>query len=330
MPASGPRTKSLTLSDYRKGILSGNRIILAQAITLVESDRTKDQALSEKLLENLLPATGKSFRVGITGSPGVGKSSFLEVFGKFLTSKGKRVAVLVVDPSSQKTKGSILGDKTRMDELSKDPLAFIRPSASRSILGGVTESMHESILLCEAAGFDIILIETVGVGQSEVAVRGMVDFFLLMMLAGAGDELQGIKRGIIELSDAIVITKAEGENIQKASQARTEFSHALHWFQPRMAGWRPPVIVSSSVDKTGISEIWNTMESFEHQGRTNGFFKSQRQEQNLEWFHESLEGIIRRKAAGRSKQTMASLEKKVASGKITPRKAARTWVKGMK
>jgi LAO/AO transport system kinase len=251
----------IRVADFVKQLLLGNRVALGRAITLIESKKLSDQKLADKLLEKILPHTGNSLRIGITGAPGVGKSTFIETFGKQLTSLGKKVAVLAVDPSSAKTKGSILGDRTRMEELSKDERAFIRPTSSGNFLGGVADKTRETILLCETAGYEIIIVETVGVGQSETAVRNMVDFFLLLQLAGAGDELQGIKKGIMEMADAIVITKADGENEKKAKQAQIEFQHALHLFQPT-SFWNPKVLTSSAIEKKGIDEVWKVIYCF--------------------------------------------------------------------
>lgn len=299
-------------------------MVLAQAITLAESLRNEDQVLSNQLIEALLPLTGKSIRIGITGVPGVGKSTFIETFGKLLTSHSKKIAVLAVDPSSTKTKGSILGDKTRMEELSKDPLAFIRPTATNT-LGGVADRTREAILLCEAAGFEVIIIETVGVGQSETAVRNMVDFFLLLMLAGAGDELQGIKKGIMEMADGVVITKADGENLDKASQAHAEFQHALHLFSDSDSGWKPKVITSSAIEKRGIKETWQLIQDYLAVTKGNGFFSKNRDQQNLEWFQESIQQLLKQQLAQSKgmKLKIQSLENDIIGKKILPSRAAK-------
>lgn len=252
----------LTTEEYATGIVSGDRIILAKGISLVESSIPEDQKQSAELLAKLNHKTGNSIRIGITGVPGVGKSTFIEAFGKHITSLNKKIAVLTIDPSSQLTKGSILGDKTRMDELSKNPLAFIRPSASGSTLGGTTGSTRECILLCEAAGYEVIIVETVGVGQSETGVKNLVDFFLLLMLAGAGDELQGIKKGIMEMADAVVITKADGDNIKRAKGAQADYQHALNLFTDNISGWKPKVLTSSALEHKGIKEVWAAILSF--------------------------------------------------------------------
>ncbi|MBL7738326.1 MAG: methylmalonyl Co-A mutase-associated GTPase MeaB [Chitinophagaceae bacterium] len=280
--------KRLNSAQYVSGILKGDRILLSKAITLIESKLPSDNALAENVLEQLLPHTGKSLRIGITGVPGVGKSSFIESFGKFLTSLRKKTAVLTIDPSSQRSKGSILGDKTRMEELANDPMAFIRPSAAGDTLGGVNSKSRETILLCEAAGFEVIIVETVGVGQSETAVRGIVDFFLLLMLAGAGDELQGIKKGIMEMADAIAVTKADGDNIRKSELAKREYQNALHMFPPNENGWYPKVVTCSSLNKTGIQEIWDIILQYEEIMKSKGYFQSNRQQQNISWMKEAI------------------------------------------
>jgi LAO/AO transport system kinase len=330
MPAKSHPAKSFNLKHFRDGLLRSDRIVLGRAITLAESNRAQDRANSEKLVEEILPQTGKSIRIGITGAPGVGKSTFIEAFGKYLTSLGLKLAVLTVDPTSQKTKGSILGDKTRMDELSKDPMAFIRPTAAGTAAGGVATTTRASILLCEAAGYEVIVVETVGVGQSEVAVRGMVDFFLLLMLAGAGDELQGIKKGIMEMADGIVITKAEGDNINKAKQAQANFQHALHLFQAPESGWLPHVLAASALAKTGIKEIWQMIELFRVHATHNGFFEAQRRRQQIEWFYAALNALIKDKILNQSKGRMSFIEKQILGNQLSPNKAAREVMKKMK
>jgi LAO/AO transport system kinase len=249
------RSKVLNVKDYVEGILAGNTTILSQAITLVESSRHDHRIIAQQVIEACQPYAVKSMRIGITGVPGAGKSTFIEAFGGLLTSRGHKLAVLAIDPSSEKSKGSIMGDKTRMETLCNDPRAFIRPSPTGGSLGGVARKTRESIVLCEAAGFDVIFIETVGVGQSEIAVHSMSDFFLLLMLSGAGDELQGIKRGIMEMSDLIAITKADGSNMDKATLAKSLYSNALHLFPPTDSGWVPTAMISSAVTKIGLDEI---------------------------------------------------------------------------
>jgi len=273
---------------YVQGILKGNRVILSQAITLVESAKPDHQAIAQKIIEQCLPHAGDSIRVGITGVPGVGKSTFIESFGKILTNQGKKLAVLAIDPSSERTKGSILGDKTRMEELSTDENAFIRPSPSAGSLGGVARKTRESLILCEAAGFNVIFIETVGVGQSETAVHSMVDYFLLLMLAGAGDELQGIKRGIMEMADGIAITKADGANEMNAKAARVQYETALHLFPPNESRWLPKVNTCSSVTKEGLTSVWGSAQEYVSITKNNGFFDKKRNEQAKYWMYESI------------------------------------------
>ena len=283
------RRKQPSSNELIEGILLGNRTALSRAITLVESTNPEHTLKANEVINGCLPHANKSIRIGITGVPGVGKSTFIEAFGTFLTELGKKVAVLAVDPSSSLSHGSILGDKTRMEELVKDENAFIRPSASGDTLGGVARKTRESIILCEAAGFDTIIIETVGVGQSETAVHGMVDFFLLLKISGAGDELQGIKRGIMEMADAIVINKADGDNIKKANQAKLEFNRALHLFPPKKSNWQPKVTTCSAITKDGISEVWNTISQYYVQTNESGFFPEKRKEQNQFWMMETID-----------------------------------------
>lgn len=280
--------KRLAVEEYIKGVLKGDKVILSKAITLVESTLESDHLIAEQVIEHILPLTGNSIRIGITGVPGVGKSTFIESFGKLVTSKNKKLAVLAIDPSSKRSKGSILGDKTRMANLAVDPLAFIRPSASGSSLGGVSTKTRETMLLCEAAGYEVIFIETVGVGQSETTVKGMVDFFLLLMLAGAGDELQGIKKGIMEMADAIAITKADGDNKVKCERAQREYKNALHLFPPSESGWYPPVLTCSAIDRHGLDVVWKEIESYTEEMKNKGFFVKNRQYQNVEWMHDII------------------------------------------
>lgn len=270
------------------GILSGNISALSRAITLVESTNAGHLAKANEVINACLPHANKSVRIGITGVPGVGKSTFIEAFGKYLTSLGKKVAVLAVDPSSMISHGSILGDKTRMEELVKDANAYIRPSASGETLGGVARKTRETITLCEAAGFDTILIETVGVGQSETAVHSMVDFFLLLKISGAGDELQGIKRGIMEMADAIIINKADGDNIKKANLAKAEFNKALHLFPAKKSGWTPTTATCSALTHDGIPEVWETILKFSELTKKNHYFFEKRKEQNQYWMLETI------------------------------------------
>lgn len=273
-------------------LIERNRTALAKAITLAESQKKDDQIAFQELLKDVLPHTGKSMRLGITGAPGVGKSTFIEAFGGFLTEQGKRVAVLSIDPSSPLTKGSILGDKTRMEKLSKNPMAFIRPSASHNFIGGVAHATRESILLCEAAGFDVVIIETVGVGQSEFSVSDMCDCFLLLMLAGAGDELQGIKKGIMEMADIIAITKADGDNKKQAQLARAEYQHALHLVRSD-DDWAPKVVTCSALENIGISETWTEITQFIEHQKNSKQFDLARQQQQAHWLNEQLNYTLR-------------------------------------
>lgn len=321
--------KRLTAEEYIEGIMAGNRIILSRAITLIESQLENDRLIAQKVLEGILPQAGKAIRIGITGVPGVGKSTFIEAFGKHITSLNKKIAVLAIDPTSQRTKGSIMGDKTRMEELAHDSLAFIRPSPSGNTLGGVANKTRETMLLCEAAGFEIIIVETVGVGQSETVVKGMVDFFLLLMLSGAGDELQGIKRGIMEMADAIAITKADGDNNQKAKNARMEYVHALHLFPPTSNNWYPPVLTCSALDKTGLPEIWQVIIDFENQMKENGYWKTNRQEQSLNWMHDYIKQYLESQFFSNKsvKENLEKISNKVLSETILPIQGANILLK---
>ncbi len=282
------RRKNSTAEELVQGILKGNITDLSRAITLVESTNPEHLTKANEIINACLPHSNQSVRIGITGVPGVGKSTFIEAFGKHLTSLGKKVAVLAVDPSSSISHGSILGDKTRMEELVKDKNAYIRPSASGETLGGVARKTRETIILCEAAGFDTIIIETVGVGQSETAVHSMVDFFLLLKISGAGDELQGIKRGIMEMADAIVINKADGDNIKKAKLAKTEFNRALHLFPAKKSGWMPTVSTCSAITKEGIDDVLKTISNYLELTQSNAYFLEKRQNQNQYWMMETI------------------------------------------
>lgn len=273
---SKPGKKLLSPDQYVEGIVKGNRTVLSQAITLIESSLPLHQEVAQIIISKCLPLSGNSIRIGITGVPGVGKSTFIEAFGKHLTSQGKKIAVLAIDPSSSRSRGSILGDKTRMEELSVDNNAFIRPSPASGSLGGVARKTRETIILCEAAGFDTILVETVGVGQSEIAVHSMVDFFLLLMLGGAGDELQGIKRGIMEMADAVVINKADGDNLNRVNVAKAELRSALHYFPPTNSGWQPVCEACSSITKAGIPRVDEMIAEYVAFTKGNGYFGKRR------------------------------------------------------
>ena len=287
------RRSRLTPEAYVEGILSGDRLVLSRAITLAESSLAEDQVLARQVMDAVLPHTGRSIRIGITGVPGVGKSTFIETFGTYVAGQGKKLAVLAIDPSSQRSGGSILGDKTRMEQLSHNPLAYIRPSAAGTALGGVAARTREAMLLCEAAGFEVIFIETVGVGQSETAVRNMVDFFLLLMLAGAGDELQGIKKGIMEMADGLAITKADGDNKAAAKKAQAAYRNALHLFPPTASGWVPKVLTCSALEETGMEEVWQMIEQYREHAQLKGYFEQKRREQNLSWMRTALEDMLK-------------------------------------
>ena len=323
-PKGTHKKKEFSPEEYVQGLADGNISILSRAITLVESTRTEHQQLAQQILEQSMPRTGKSIRIGITGVPGVGKSTFIESFGKLITSMGKKVAVLAIDPSSEQGRGSILGDKTRMEELSKDALAFIRPSPTTGSLGGVARKTRESILLCEAAGYEVIIVETVGVGQSETAVHSMIDFFLLLMLAGAGDELQGIKRGIMEMADAIAITKADGDNLNRSKAVVGDYKRAIHLFPAKNNNWIPKVLTCSSYENQGITEIWETISSFINHCVTNDHFEENRKKQAQFWLHESIQEQLGSYfyENPKIKAELAHLEKAVINGEISPFVAA--------
>jgi LAO/AO transport system kinase len=322
--------KRFYVDQYVDRILAGDRVVLSRAITLVESTLPADQELAQEVINRLLPQTGHSVRLGITGPPGVGKSTFIETFGNYLIQEqGKKIAVLAIDPTSQRTGGSILGDKTRMASLSTHPAAYIRPSPAGKSLGGVARNTREAVLLCEAAGFEIIIIETVGVGQSETAVHSMVDFFLLLLLAGAGDELQGIKKGIMEMADALVINKADGSNITKAKRARAEYQQALHLFPPTSSGWRPQVALCSALEDTGIDAVWHLVTEYLMLTKQNSYFTRQRQEQNLHWLHQTIRYALEDRFFSHEviRTRLPFLEKQVTKGQITPFKAAADLLK---
>ena len=289
------RQPILTLDDYMNGIIAGDTIILSQAITLVESSLPEHREMARQLIIRCLEHSKRkeSMRIGITGVPGAGKSTFIEAFGNLVTGKGHKLAVLARDPSSEKTKGSILGDKTRMETLCNNPKAFIRPSPSAGSLGGVARKTRESIILCEAAGYDVVFIETVGVGQSETAVHSMSDFFLLILISGAGDDLQGIKRGIMEMSDLITVNKADGNNIDKANMARALYANALHLFPPTESGWQPTALTASSVERTGLEEIWAMMMKYFDLVRGNGYYHHKRREQDRYWMYETIDNSLK-------------------------------------
>ncbi|MBN2213004.1 MAG: methylmalonyl Co-A mutase-associated GTPase MeaB [Bacteroidales bacterium] len=319
------KKRQYSVKEYLEGILNGNRIILSQAITLIESALPGHRNMAQEIIEKCLPYSGKSLRIGITGVPGAGKSSFIEALGTMLASEGRRIAVLAIDPTSERSKGSILGDKTRMENLAAYQHAFIRPSPSAGTLGGVARKTRETIFLCEAAGFDTIFIETVGVGQSETAVHSMVDFFLLLMLAGAGDELQGIKRGIIEMADMVAITKADGTNTRKAEQAMAAYNSALHLFPAAESGWMPRVLTCSAYQKTGIKMIWELITEYKAFTVKNGYFSKKRKKQSLYWMYETIDQNLKENFYHTTdiKSLAARYEKEVLDDKISSFMAAR-------
>ncbi len=278
----------LSTADYINGIREGNRFVLSRAITLIESRLPADREQADAVIQTLLPESGKSIRIGITGVPGVGKSTFIERFGMLVTDYGKKLAVLAIDPSSPVTGGSIMGDKTRMEQLSHNPMAYIRPSPAGTSLGGVSRKTRETMLLCEAAGFEVIFVETVGVGQSETAVHSMTDFFLLLMLAGAGDELQGIKKGIMEMADAVAINKADGDNIKRAKMAQAEYRNAMHFFPPKPYGWQPKVLTCSALEGIGLEEIWQMIQDYRRLTESNGWWERKRMQQQEAWLKELI------------------------------------------
>jgi LAO/AO transport system kinase len=324
-PAPARPLARLSVDDYVNGVRRGDRGILARAITLIESSSPEHQVRAQKVLQKLLPFTGRARRLGITGVPGVGKSTLIETLGCYLCDQGLPVAVLAVDPTSTRSGGSILGDKTRMEQLCRRPNAFIRPSPSGRTLGGVARKTRETMLLCEAAGFEVLIVETVGVGQSEVTVRSMVDFFLLLILPGAGDELQGIKKGIVEQADALLITKADGENRLRAEQARQEYAMALHYLPPNTPGWTTPVSLSSAVTGEGIPEFWQTLLRFYGEFEPSGRIAARRSEQAIQWLHDLVQEALtaRFHAHPQVRQTQPELEAALLRGELTAPQAAR-------
>ncbi|WP_243386398.1 methylmalonyl Co-A mutase-associated GTPase MeaB [Bacillus kexueae] len=311
------KRKEKSIEELVQGVLNGDRVTLAQAITLVESNSIRHFERAQQLIEAVLPHQKQSIRIGITGVPGAGKSTFIDTFGSFLTGLGLKVAVLAVDPSSNVSKGSILGDKTRMERLSRDVHAFIRPSPSGGTLGGVSRKTRETILLCEAAGYDVILVETVGVGQSEYVVRSMVDFFLLILLTGAGDELQAMKKGIMELPDLVVIHKADGDNVEKAEKVKEEMNMMLHVLRSYTEGWETKAVTASSIKETGIDSIWNVIQTFIQTTNNNGVFQKRRKTQQLEWLHAMIKEHIERHFYNdpEVKELVPKLETEIIEGK---------------
>lgn len=323
-----PKRAELSANDYVTGILAGNIPVLSQAVTLVESTRPEHYALAQEVIEKCLPAAGRSLRVGISGVPGAGKSTSIDAFGLHVLQGGGRLAVLAIDPSSERSKGSILGDKTRMERLSVHPRSFIRPSPTAGSLGGVARKTRETIVLCEAAGFDTIFVETVGVGQSETAVHSMVDFFLLIQIAGAGDELQGIKRGIMEMADGIVINKADGDNVERAQLAAQQYRSALRLFPTPESGWTPRVLTYSGYYNLGIAEVWDMISDYVAHATRSGYFTHRRHEQNRYWLYETIDRQLRDSFF--SNPSVATLlkekEEAVLRGDVSPFSAARELI----
>jgi LAO/AO transport system kinase len=317
------------LTALARGIRAGDRAVLARAITLIESRRADHQPAAQRLVQEMLPHTGKAMRVGITGAPGAGKSTTIDTLGTFLTGQGRKVAVLAVDPSSTRTGGSILGDKTRMPRLASDTNAFVRPSPASGTLGGVAAKTRETMLLCEAAGHDVVLVETVGIGQSETAVADMSDFFLVLMLPGAGDELQGLKKGIVELADMIAVNKADGDNVARAKTAAAEYRAALHILTPRSPDWQPPVVTYSALTGHGIAELWGQVVAHHAQMRKTGTLAARRREQQVKWMWTMLEErmFARLKSDPAVNAKLPQIEAAVAKGELSPALAVE-WIAG--
>ncbi len=319
----------MSVEEYINGVKNGDRVVLAQAITLIESNSLNHFNLGQKVLRSLLPLTGNSIRIAITGSPGVGKSTFINSFGTYLCNEGHKVAVLAIDPSSIRSRGSVLGDKTRMEDLANNDNAYIRPSPSAGTLGGVNRKTRETMLLCEAAGFDTILVETVGVGQSEVTARSMTDFFLLLLQPGAGDELQGIKKGAVELSDCILINKADGNNLNMANLTKAQYQNALHYILPATDGWQTPVLLASSIEEKGLEDVWSCIKDFIENTTKSKVFSTRRNEQKLDWLNSMIDEYLKNRFfnSERIKKIIPSIEESIINGAITPSAAIQLLIK---
>ena len=329
IPPKQMKKNELSVQELFEGICAGNRMVLAKAITLFESNSPKHSLKAQELLKLLMPHTGNSIRIGITGAPGAGKSTFIESFGSYLCRLGHKIAVLAIDPSSIRSKGSILGDKTRMETLSQMQNAFIRPSPSGGILGGVARKTRETILACEAAGFNVIIIETIGSGQSEITVRSMVDFFILVLLPGEGDELQGIKKGTVELADCLIINKADSDNDPRAMATRESYRSAVHYILPATEGWQTRVVLASALNHKGIDSIWTLIREFEENVKQSGEFFARRKRQLLEWMQSMLEEELLNRFYGKSEivDCMPKIKNKLLNGEITPTNAVRELIK---
>ena len=319
----------LSEDEFVEGVSNGDRMILSRAITLIESNNPKHFAKAQRVLQRLLPRTGKALRIGITGVPGAGKSTMIEAFGNMLCDNGHKIAVLTIDPTSSVTRGSILGDKTRMGTLSRRPEAFIRPSPAGGTLGGVARKSRETMLMCEAAGYDVIIIETVGVGQSETTVRSMVDFFMLVVLTGAGDDLQGIKKGVMELADAIVVNKADGDNLMRAKVARGEYERMLEFIRPATEGWPTHAYLASALTKTGLPELWEVIQLFKNKTAESGVFQKRRDGQLLDWMQAMIDEHLHNLFFGDAVITgrMPEIKEAVLTGVISPTQAVAELVK---
>ncbi|MBE2188670.1 MAG: methylmalonyl Co-A mutase-associated GTPase MeaB [Candidatus Kapabacteria bacterium] len=330
-PKKAKRTEiqAFDIETLAQGVISGDRVLLSKSITLIESNLQAHIDKAQLLLKHLLPHSGKSVRIGITGPPGAGKSTFIETLGTYLSRNGSKVAVLAIDPSSTISKGAILGDKTRMEELSNQENAFIRPSPSGGTLGGVARKTKESIIACEAAGFDVILIETIGVGQSEITVRSMVDCFLLLLLPGSGDELQGIKKGVVELADILVINKAEGKYLERAKLTQSAYQNATQLLTPATEGWKPKVFTCSALNKTGVSEVWTAVNEFLINVKSSGIFESRRKKQVIDWIYAMIEEDIKNRFYNNKiiTELRPEIEKNVLAGIITPTQAVAELLK---